>query len=250
VSDDDSAAESVEVIDTWRAGDDDDAEDKEEEQIIIVSTINVDVKMSDGSMKTHTSLCVRVYLNGVYVGYVLVDQGANRTLIRRSAIEKFGLTGVVHLCPVTRYQVSSAMGHKLPITARFVAQMSLGNKEFNNESVIYVVDSLPGVGDLNCDFILGRHTLATSKYRMIDTLRGRLCAPLSKEYIQCHPVEAYTDNSGARCIRSTSKQGDEEQSVDANSGEEVMSIAVTVEEREPNERRPTRRAAAATVKAI
>jgi hypothetical protein len=238
---------SLEVIDTWKEGDDDDAEDKDDEQTVTVSSINMNTNNNERGVKTYTSLCVSVSLNNLQVGYGLVDQGANRMLLRREAIAKFGLSAVIRLCPVTNYSVSSAMGQRLPISARFVAQMALNGIEFNNEAVIYVVDAIPG-GDLNCDLIIGRHTIATSKFRMIDTLRGRLCAPRTKEYIQCHPVVPYVDEQGKRCIRSDSHTVEDEEQVKLVNGVEVMSIAVTVEEKPPHKavkRRPTRRGATA-----
>jgi hypothetical protein len=89
------AIDSVEIIDTWKDGDDDDVAEGEGEQTISVSSINVTDHSSSSDAKAHTSLCVSATINGKPAGHALIDQGANRALIRRSALRKFGLEQVV-----------------------------------------------------------------------------------------------------------------------------------------------------------
>ena len=143
-----------------------------------------------------SSLSVPVTINGVNIGPALVDQGANHSLMRRSAYERHGLSRAATLFPIAKFAVITASGHTIPIIGRFAAEVTAGGKIINDSATVYVVDDKQD-RDINCDVVLGRHTLAHGAYRSLDTLLGRLMRPDdTSDYVQCHPSRTYKRKDG------------------------------------------------------
>ena len=176
---------SMTLIDTWKPGDGEDVDNNEEEQLIQLHNINTEKR----DETTSATLCVQVELNGISLGYALVDQGCNKMLIRRSAFMKSEIRKLVVEYPVTNYAVRTASNIEIPIKSRFMSKVTSNNRQFNDQTPIYVVEDLPN-RDINCDIVLGRQAIATSKYRLIDTLTGKL---LSHKGIG-------TENEGIQCL--------------------------------------------------
>jgi hypothetical protein len=83
-----------------------------------------------------------------------------------------------------------------------MCRLTVNGNDFNNETVVYVVDDTDL--DISCDVVLGRHTLARSRYRLIDTLHARLYnADDEGEYIQCTTCRPHTRNDGKRDLLPT-----------------------------------------------
>jgi hypothetical protein len=71
-----------------------------------------------------------------------------------------------------------------------MAPVRLQGVDFNVDSVVYVVDNSPG-NDINCDIILGKQTIATSKYPLLDMKREVLMSDRASQHeIKCQ-VAAY-----------------------------------------------------------
>ena len=240
---------TVTVVDTWTDGDDDNIEDMDSIQLIHLNYSLIEQVTKDEN-KIGTSLCVRIEMNGIEAGYALVDQGANRTLIRRTALEKFKLLSHICLCPVSRFFAVSASGHHIPINLRFMANMTIAGEQYNDQAVVYVVDNTTD-NDIGCDIVLGRHTIAHSRYRLIDTLKGTLCMFNQPQvYVKCAVAKTVLDANGSRCIMADDKFTEnvnvaliEAQPLTDNDA--LLSISVTeevVEEVQPRKRRRPRKA--------
>jgi hypothetical protein len=164
-------------------------------QVIQVHEVNTNTSYKDDGA-TASSMCMRIEVNGVPVGPALVDQGANRSIMRRSAFERAGLEQVATLWPVNNYQVKTASNHLIPITGRFMANITSNGESFNDEAVVYVVDDVTDKGkDISCDVVVGRHTIANSAYRLLDTLQARGEA---RQTSRVSPVSAVCTNTARR----------------------------------------------------
>jgi hypothetical protein len=224
-----SAYNSMEVVDDgseWEA----DATATHIIQLHDVHTQALDKE--DGT--TATSMCLRIEMNGVPVGPALIDQGANRSIMRRSAFERAGLDQVTTLWKINNYQVKTASNHLIPITGRFMANITSNGESFNDEAVVYVVDDVTDRGkDISCDVVVGRHTIANSDYRLLDTLHARLVKPDEPAaFLQCQTCAPKQRNDGKADL--------DEQRQDVTNGPvlansvPIMTIAV---ERRPLQRR-------------
>ena len=132
---------------------------------------------------TATSLCLPIEVNGVSVGYALGDQGATKTIMRASALAKSGVKVKEHA--VKNHYVVCADGGEIPIRSRFQASVTSNGKSLG-DTLIYVVDDT-GTKDITCDMVVGRSTMAASRFNCIDTKRGTLFDKSTGEEIKCLP---------------------------------------------------------------
>jgi hypothetical protein len=138
-----------------------------------------------------TSMCLPIELNGVSVGYALGDQGATKSIIRASALDKLGVDVREHA--VVNHFVMCANGSEVPIRSRFNAMISSDGTSLG-DSLVYVVDD-SGKEDITCDMVLGRSTMASSRFNCIDTKKGALFDKQSGDEIQCLPAQFITVRS-------------------------------------------------------
>src|SRR5271163_4853917 len=100
-------------------------EDKQIEPIRTIITIN---PISESEMNAMNDLaykeakysklmCLSVKLQGVDMGYALVDQGASRSLMRRSLLTP--ISHIITEVPVDNYVVISSSGTEIPIVSKF-----------------------------------------------------------------------------------------------------------------------------------
>jgi hypothetical protein len=129
------------------------------------------------------SLCLPIEMNGVNMQYALVDQGANRGIIRRSAINSLGLAGAIAETAVKGHYVKSSSGAIIPISGRFNAKITTDGHEFG-VGCFYIVED-DEHRDIICDVILGRTSIAASNYPIVDTRDGRLINIDTTQYVQC-----------------------------------------------------------------
>jgi hypothetical protein len=189
------------VIDTSVGVDEDEWDDTGKQQVFQLLGMDTKDVVTD-EHTTATSLCVPVEMSGVSVGYALVDQGANRSLIRQSAFNKHKLNEVVTLNPVSNYFVSTASNDLVPIIGRFMTNITINDAAFNEDSVVYVVDD--SQKDISCDVVIGRHTIARSRCRLIDTLAARLCSHRDRnEFIQCVSCKPCRRDDGKCDLQAT-----------------------------------------------
>ena len=132
-----------------------------------------------------TSICLPIEVNGVSVGYALGDQGATKTIMRASALERLGVPVKEH--NVKNHYVVCADKVEIPIRSRFNAIVTSTGKSLG-DTLIYVVDDSEDK-DITCDMVLGRSTMAASDYNCIDTRKGTLFNKQSGEEIQCLPAQ-------------------------------------------------------------
>jgi hypothetical protein len=224
--------------------DDDDGEwdDTGEKQVFECKSLSLDASVSD-EKRTASSLCVAVEMNGVCVGSALVDQGANRSLIRKSAFDRHHLHEHVALHPVRNYYVATASNHLVPIVGRFMTKLTVDGDEFNDSSVVYVVNDTDEL-DISCDVVLGRNTIARSRYRLIDTLAARLLSHTDPhDYIQCSPCKPCKRKDGKHDIVATSTTSARAHAhadhTQHDVAELVVSVAASVVSAEQAERRPS-----------
>ena len=80
-----------------------------------------------------------------------------------------------------------------------MAPLRLAGVAFIDDAVFYVVDDRPGK-DINCDIIVGKQTVATSHYPLLDMRREVLCSDMQADSeIKCEAAE-YRDIPGGRRI--------------------------------------------------
>jgi len=151
---------------------------------------------------TATSLCLPLEINGTAISYALCDQGATRTVMRGSAVDRLDLD--VNEFKVKNHFVLCSSGEEIPIRSRFKAAISSGGKSIG-ESLVYVVSDLPEA-DIICDMVLGRSSLASSKYNCIDTQAGTIFNKLSGDSIQCQPAQFIETSHGKHVVPRTSNR--------------------------------------------
>jgi hypothetical protein len=132
-----------------------------------------------------SSLCLPIEINGVFVGDALCDQGATKTIIRATALERLNANVKEH--EVKNHYVVCADDGEIPIRSRFNAMITSNGKSLG-DSLIYVVDDKPDK-DITCDMVLGRSTMASSKFNCIDTKKGTLFNRSTGDEIQCLPAQ-------------------------------------------------------------
>jgi hypothetical protein len=206
-----STHSSLQLVDVSALEIDSEWDDTGEKQVFRYHSMNSDNDLVSDENKTAMSLCIPVTMNGVAVGTAMVDQGCLRTLMRRSAFVRSGLQqhGAV-VNDVENYFVETASGHLIPIKGRFMANIASSSDGtiINDSAVVYLVED-DGEFDINCDIVLGRHSIACSRFRMIDTLNGRLTAATETgggngralEFVQCLPCKPCRRADGKRDLQ-------------------------------------------------
>jgi hypothetical protein len=175
--------------------DEDDDDDDTKKHIVRLSSID-SVKYKPSTLqqvkhremkdaKTATSMCLPVEVNGVSMGYALGDQGATKTIMRASALDKLDVNVKEH--GVKNHYVVCADGGEIPIRSRFNAIITSNGKSLG-DTLIYVVDDTPEK-DITCDMVIGRSTMAASKYNCIDTKKGTLFNKQTGDEIRCLPAQ-------------------------------------------------------------
>jgi hypothetical protein len=185
------------IIELYDQSDDDDDTDSEEAVKHVVqlssivgaqnnnSTLQQVRQREKADASVATSMCLPIEVNGVAVGYALGDQGATKSIIRASALDKLGVNVLEHA--VKNHYVVCANGSEVPIRSRFNAMITSSGKQLG-DSLVYVVDD-SGDKDITCDMVLGRSTMASSRFNCIDTKKGSLFDKQTGDEIQCLPAQ-------------------------------------------------------------
>jgi hypothetical protein len=138
-------------------------------------------RMKDKEDKYAKLLCIPATLDGQALGYALIDQGASRSLIRKS---KLKMIKTQHpWISIENHYVLSSSGKEIPVTHNVQVDLVSGTHQLGSV-LFYVVDDTPE-DDICCDMAIGRSTLALSPYSYIDTKNGCLYNPSTKEIIKC-----------------------------------------------------------------
>jgi hypothetical protein len=196
---------------------------------------------------------------GVDVGWALVDQGCNRSVIRLSALHKTQLIDKVHLWPVKNHWVQSATGQLVPIVSRFMSTVWLGDRLYSEKAVTYVVSNTKD-NDITCDYVVGRHTMAHSNYPLIDTRTGKMHNRQDPEdYIICVAAKLIKNSDAntmgtqlvpkdliQQVMKKDETHGEEESDCEINT---LLSMKVYKEEVKPREKRRPRKSATPTTTA-
>ena len=191
--------DSVECIDTTVDTDSENSDNDSSKQVFSLSAIGEAVR---GEKAASRPLSIKLEMNGISVSNALVDSGCSKLLIRREAFDKNHLDAHVYLTPIDNHVVRTASGHEIPITHRFQCALTVDGIPFNNAAVAYVVEAKDG-HDINVDVVLGRHAIAQSDYRLIDTLKGRLVSHrCSEDFLQCHAAKIDPDAEGGIILLS------------------------------------------------
>ena len=116
------------------------------------------------------SMCLPLMMNGVDIGVALVDQGASRSVMRRSAFDrvKKSMRTIPYFYKVRNWFVVGSTNEHIPVIGCFKANLYTHDKKFVSETLIYVADDT-NKKDIVCDLVLGRSSIATSSYSCIDT---------------------------------------------------------------------------------
>ena len=158
------------------------------------STAPAEAKMSEEEEHAHP-MCLPVELQGVPVGHALVDQGATRTIIRQTALEKIKQKIVVK--PVRNMFVLGSTGKKIPIVGQFDADLTSKGAAVGRTCLL-VVGNTP-TEDIICDLVIGKATLATSSYPYIDARgEGAIVDEKGEKRIVCLPGRFGVDSRGVR----------------------------------------------------
>jgi hypothetical protein len=217
-----TSTHSIELVEEG----DDTEDESSDNHTIQLHAVNTKTRDTDDGA-TASSMCVRVDMNGIPVGPALVDQGANRSIMRRSAYERSGLAQVTTLWPVSHYQVKTASNHLIPIIGRFMADVVSNGQTINKAATVYVVDDVTDKDkDISCDVVIGRHTIANGAYRLLDTLHGRLVNPDDpQDNIQCRSCTPTRRHDG----KTDLEEGG--QSTDITSADQLPVLSLKVNRR-------------------
>ncbi len=122
------------------------------------------------------SMCLPMEINGVILPRpVLIDQGASRSVMRKSAFDSFTeqTSQKPRVYRVKNMYVISSSGEIVPVIGKFLARLTTpraSNEQsilVHRGTVIYIVQDTQEK-DIICDLVIGRSTLATSHYSCID----------------------------------------------------------------------------------
>ena len=187
-----------------------------EKRIITFSWVQVGAQTDEVSVRAEAeravsrSMCLPVVINGAQAGLALIDQGATRSVMRQSAYDR--LKGRMHkrtpLKEVNNMYVVGSTNELVPVVGVFVADLYTQQQQHICNTVIYVADDMNGK-DIVCDMILGRSSIATSRYAGVDTRHNGALVSLddpSRETIQCFQGEFETDENAKSQLTLT---GDE-----------------------------------------
>jgi hypothetical protein len=116
------------------------------------------------------SMCLPLIMNGVDVGVALVDQGASRSVMRRSAYNRIKHLMNRHskLVPVHNMYVVGSTNEYVPVVGAFAADLYTQQHQLISKTLVYVADDKKD-NDIVCDLVLGRSSIATSRYSCVDT---------------------------------------------------------------------------------
>ena len=139
-------------------------------------------------------LAVPVIIAGVDMGLALVDQGASRSLIRKSLLSSIDQN--ITEIKVDRYVVLSSSGKEIPIVSKISVPVVCCDKPLGI-IVLYVVDDDED-NDICCGIVLGRTSIAMSPYSHIDTRSGSLYNVITQDKIKCIPCKIERKESSGR----------------------------------------------------
>ena len=146
------------------------------------------------------SMCLPIVVNGVDAGVALIDQGATRSVMRRSAYERIKdrMSLRTQLRKVKNMFVVGSTNEQVPIVGAFVADLYTQQQQLVSHTLIYVADDKNGK-DIVCDLVLGRSSIATSHYSCVDTRDSGALVALegtAHERIPCCKCEFKEDEDG------------------------------------------------------
>jgi transposase InsO family protein len=140
------------------------------------------------------SICLPIVINGAPAGPALVDQGATRSVMRLSAYDR--IKSHMHkrapLKEVFNMYVVGSTNELVPVVGVFVADIYTTAHQHICDTVIYVADDMNGK-DIVCDLILGRSSIAISRYSSVDTRHTGALVSLDGEHIKCFRGEFEAD---------------------------------------------------------
>jgi hypothetical protein len=163
----------------------------------VTKTSLKDIQQAE-ALESHSanSMCLPVEIDGQSIGYVLADQGCNRTCVRASALKRNGIKVNEH--KLTNQFLLCSSGEEIPIRSRFKATISSKGKTIG-DSIVYVVDDKPNA-DIVCDMVVGRSTLSSGDYNCIDTKKGTLFNKKTGAEIICYPGKIIDTETGRKNI--------------------------------------------------
>ena len=101
--------------------------------------------------KVAQGMCIPIELFGIPFGHALVDQGATRSVIRQTAIEKLG--SKIKIRKVKNMSVLCSSGHTVPIIGSFLTPIYSGGT-YISTTLLYIVGNTKK-NDIVCDIVLG-----------------------------------------------------------------------------------------------
>jgi hypothetical protein len=131
-------------------------------------------------------LSLPVTLNGVNAGFALIDQGATRSLVRRSHIVKSQLNYTQ--IAVHNHSVMSSSGKLIPVLYKCHMDIRVGDVGYGQSSFYIIEDDSYVDADICCDIVIGRSTMAKSEFPLIDTRSGRLYSRDGERMLKTVPV--------------------------------------------------------------
>ena len=149
-------------------------------------------------------LCIPIEVQGESLGYALIDQGASRSLIRRTALTK--IKDKINIVKVREMSVMCSNGSTVPITGCFVTPI-YSHGTFIVKTILYIVDNTHS-NDIICDVVIGKASLANGDYPCIDLRNnGTLYNPTNKSNkVSCSQCEFDIDPTGRYNIRLVPEQ--------------------------------------------
>ena len=184
-----------------------------EKEIITFSWVQVGDQPDEVTVRAEAeravarSMCLPVIVNGASAGLALIDQGATRSVMRRSAYERIKCH--MHTCApmksVTNVYVIGSTNELVPVVGMFVADLHTQQQQHICDTVIYVADDMNGQ-DIVCDLIIGRSSIASSRYAGVDTRHSGALVSLdgtSREEIKCYQGEFEVDEQGKNQLTLT-----------------------------------------------
>jgi transposase InsO family protein len=150
-------------------------------------------KLAKAESDVAQGMCIPIEMYGITLGYALVDQGATRSIIRRTALKK--LKDKITIRKVKNMSVLCSSGDTVPIIGCFAASVSSGDM-FLTKTLIYIAANTKEK-DIVCDIVVGRASLATGQFPCIDMRKkGTIYHPNKDTKIACLPCKFITDKNG------------------------------------------------------
>ena len=161
-------------------------------------------------------MCIPIEIQGENLGHALIDQGAARSIIRQTALSK--IKDKINIRRVKNMGVLCSSGDVIPVVGCFATHIH-SNGVYITKTLIYIAANTREK-DIVCDIVIGRSSLATGEFPLIDMRgSGLLCNNDKNTSVLCSPCTFGRDLHGQiqlHPIQNKNKKIDENHAITYN----------------------------------